>query len=277
GNTPRIIQEDEYYSFGLRKPTGGYDLSNNNRYLYNGKEVQTDLANQYDYGARFYDPVIARWTTMDQKAEKFYPLSAYSYVANNPILLNDPNGMDWAITVDKDDKGVSHYHIAFTGAVLDRASDRNKHETRAYDLAQAVKRQFTKLFNSDHLAGKDGEAGFTVDARIEMREINDIDQLGSKESLFTIKDSNDFKDQDHPSAHILAQAMDGKNISVNVADVNDMISDNNGKTLPHEIGHTGGLRHPAQEYKIHFGGDGYKYRFLPGPTANQQGSHNFMI
>ncbi|MBS7567117.1 RHS repeat-associated core domain-containing protein, partial [Mucilaginibacter sp. Bleaf8] len=41
GNTPRIIQEDEYYSFGLRKPTGGYDLSNNNRYLYNGKEVQT--------------------------------------------------------------------------------------------------------------------------------------------------------------------------------------------------------------------------------------------
>ncbi len=54
-----VLQEDEYYSFGLRKPL--FDASSNNRYLYNGKEVQIDLANQYDYGARFYDPVVGRW------------------------------------------------------------------------------------------------------------------------------------------------------------------------------------------------------------------------
>lgn len=94
GGVARVVQEDEYYSFGLRKRTGGYDLSNNNRYLYNGKEIQTDLANQYDYGARFYDPVIARWTVVDDLAEDFDNASPYAYVLNNPINTMDPDGRD---------------------------------------------------------------------------------------------------------------------------------------------------------------------------------------
>ena len=91
-NAPRVIQEDEYYSFGLRKPTGNYDYSNNNRYLYNGKEIQTDLANQYDYGARFYDPVIGRFNVIDRYAEKYNSLNPYQYGANNPVLNIDING-----------------------------------------------------------------------------------------------------------------------------------------------------------------------------------------
>ena len=88
--TVREIQEDEYYSFGLRK--NQYDYSNNNRYLYNGKEVQTDLANQYDYGARFYDPVVARWTTPDPLRESAYVLTPYRYAFNNPTRVIDKNG-----------------------------------------------------------------------------------------------------------------------------------------------------------------------------------------
>jgi RHS repeat-associated protein len=90
-NTARVLQEDEYYSFGLRKNL--YDFSNNNRYLYNGKEIQTDLVNQYDYGARFYDPIIGRWTTPDPLAEKLPGWSPYNYVLNNPMKLFDPDGL----------------------------------------------------------------------------------------------------------------------------------------------------------------------------------------
>ncbi len=50
------VGEDDYYTFGLNV----HRLQNSgNKYLYNRKELQDELG-QYDYGAMFYDPVIAQ-------------------------------------------------------------------------------------------------------------------------------------------------------------------------------------------------------------------------
>lgn len=48
----------------------------------------------YDYGARFYDPIIGRFTTIDPLTEKCGVVSPYNYVTNNPISVTDPTGRE---------------------------------------------------------------------------------------------------------------------------------------------------------------------------------------
>ena len=102
GGAIDIIQTTSYYPFGLVMNQMNGNTSpdyKKNKYLYNGKEQQDDKMtseslNWYDYGARFYDPQIGRWTTQDPKAEKYFNLSPYNYVTNNPMLFLDPDGRD---------------------------------------------------------------------------------------------------------------------------------------------------------------------------------------
>ena len=91
-----VIQRDDYYAFGLRK--AGSPNSNTNKYLYNGKELQEELG-QYDYGARFYDPVIGRWNVIDMFAELAPNLTPFRYCFNNPVSYTDPFGL-WEKTAN---------------------------------------------------------------------------------------------------------------------------------------------------------------------------------
>jgi RHS repeat-associated protein len=85
-------QTDDYMPFGME--INRNVLNPKNEYLYNKKELQEELG-QYDYGARFYDPLIGRWNAVDPLAEKNAIWSPYNYVINNPISYTDPNGMDY--------------------------------------------------------------------------------------------------------------------------------------------------------------------------------------
>jgi RHS repeat-associated protein len=98
---PEVMQVTDYYPFGMVMNQQNYFASGvlSNKYLYNNKELQDDeLAGNslgwYDYGARFYDPQLGRFHTLDNLSEKYYFQSPYTYAANNPILFIDWMGME---------------------------------------------------------------------------------------------------------------------------------------------------------------------------------------
>lgn len=80
------------------------------RYTYNGKEYLDELdINLHDYGFRYYDPAIARFTTIDPLAETNHHQSGYVYADNNPIKFIDFMGLASAYNWDsgryEDDDG----------------------------------------------------------------------------------------------------------------------------------------------------------------------------
>lgn len=91
-NLFRKNETTDYYPYGQEIPLTGTSY---NQFKYNSKELQTDAKlDWYDYGARFYDPVLGRWQAVDPLAEKYFNWSPYNYVGDNPIRFIDPNGED---------------------------------------------------------------------------------------------------------------------------------------------------------------------------------------
>ncbi len=88
-----VEQINHYYPFGaVYSNVGTNDALQ--RYKYNGKELdRMHGLNQYDYGARQYDPLLCRFTQIDPLCEKYYAVSPYAYCGNNPVNRIDPDGL----------------------------------------------------------------------------------------------------------------------------------------------------------------------------------------
>jgi RHS repeat-associated protein len=88
-----ILEESNYYPFGLKHKGYNDALPNTYKYKYNGKELQDELGlNLYDYGARNYDPALGRWINPDALSEEYSDYSPYVYAFNDPIRHVDPDG-----------------------------------------------------------------------------------------------------------------------------------------------------------------------------------------
>jgi len=92
-----IIEENNYYPFGLKHKGYNYVVTSTNialNWKFGGKEYNQELGlDWYDISARNYDPAIGRWMNLDPLAEQMRRHSPYNYAFDNPVYFIDPDGM----------------------------------------------------------------------------------------------------------------------------------------------------------------------------------------
>jgi RHS repeat-associated protein len=69
------------------------------KYKFTGKEhdneeINGTKTNLYYFGARYYDPKIGRWISVDPRSEKYPSFSPYVYSLDNPVVLLDRDGRE---------------------------------------------------------------------------------------------------------------------------------------------------------------------------------------
>ncbi len=87
-----VSQHTEYFAFG-ETFVEEHKNSHNSPYKYNSKELDEETG-WYYYGARYYDPKVSLWLSVDPLEEKYPYISPYAYAFNNPVKFIDPTGME---------------------------------------------------------------------------------------------------------------------------------------------------------------------------------------
>ena len=86
-----VAQHIEYVPFGevfIEERNNTW----NTPYLFNAKEFDEETG-MYYYGARYYEPRLSLWTSVDKSAIIAPGYSSYTFCKNNPNIMIDPNGI----------------------------------------------------------------------------------------------------------------------------------------------------------------------------------------
>lgn len=85
-----VAQHIEYVPFGEVFVEERNNIWNT-PYLFNAKEFDEETGLYY-YGARYYEPRLSLWKSVDKLSEESLNVSSYCYTDNNPIIYIDPDG-----------------------------------------------------------------------------------------------------------------------------------------------------------------------------------------
>ncbi|MDX2189337.1 MAG: RHS repeat-associated core domain-containing protein [Bacteroidota bacterium] len=241
-SSSEILQENHYYPFGLNMegPWMNDPAAKDSKYLYNGKELNDDFGLEwYAYGARYYDPVLARFSGTDPISNKFPSLSTYNYAGNKPINGIDLHGLQWVHFQDRNNNVINvNVTTVYSGTRLSRA------EFQSY--LTAVKTKYTQVVEQSSGGTFTGSISFD-DAKNQDVVVPDVDV-------------SDFSN----STGVAGASGLGKfAVSVNDIEGNLQSPEEFALDFLHELFHTARLDHPfevtqaADTKLLHEGGNNY--------------------
>ena len=74
------------------------------RCVWKSEKCPKTSVNLYDYGARFYDPQLGRFHSVDPLAENYNQQSPFLYAYNNPIRYTDYLGLGAEDEVEEEEE-----------------------------------------------------------------------------------------------------------------------------------------------------------------------------
>lgn len=213
GGAVDIVQATSYYPFGLiMNQTNGNTAPEyqRNEYLYNGKELQSDnfassSLNWYDYGARFYDPQIGRFTTQDPFAAKYYSLSPFSYVANNPLKFIDPDGKEIVIVTKRNKEGSIVETLKYSEGKL--YMNNGKEYSGSNSFALKVQNTLNNLIGTDN---KEVQGTISLLEGSKNKHYIEYNPSGANDVVPTAIDLNGVNKGDPSGSHVRVSLIEGE-------------------------------------------------------------------
>ena len=209
-------------------------------YLFNAKEFDEETG-MYYYGARYYDPRLSLWLSIDPKEEKYSNVSTYCYVISNPLKYTDPTGME--IDMTKVRLADEQLKLSTTQSVIK-------------DLASQTGLQLS-LDKDNKLQYAKNDEGKPIVNKITNKKGKEID-AGSKTARNFLIKMIDNKTEIEVSYHAKRTVTSGTQIGLSFEQISNMVKgavgvDGNtlgfGMTFLHELHHTtiGGDYHDSTE------------------------------
>ena len=209
-------------------------------YLFNAKEFDEETGLYY-YGARYYDPRLSLWLSIDPKEEKYSNVSTYCYVISNPLKYTDPTGME--IDMTKVRLADEQLKLSTTQSVI---KDLASQTGLQLSLDKDNKLQYTK-----------NDEGKPIVNKITNKKGKEID-AGSKTARNFLIKMIDNKTEIEVSYHAKRTVTSGTQIGLSFEQISNMVKgavgvDGNtlgfGMTFLHELHHTtiGGDYHDSTE------------------------------